>query len=91
VLDEEMRKALEAIVEALEYFWLEKTAATYLLEKHRIPRWFDLIQEYCQRPESKAQAQKRFATARALLQQAQSDSEALEALAEALGKKQKAS
>lgn len=84
MMDEETRKLLSDLVTALEHFWLESQAAMSLLEQYRIPNWFDLVYEYCERLESKALSQKRFASARALIQLAQKDSEALEALLSAL-------
>src|SRR2546426_11347325 len=44
----------------------------------------ELIREYCERPESKAQARLHFDLARKLIQQAQTDSKVLESLESAL-------
>ena len=87
-MDENARQYLSAVIDTLEYFWLENQAAKHLLERYE-PGWFELIHEYCERPEAKALAQKRFALARAVIRQAQTDSAALEALASALGTPEK--
>jgi len=76
-------------MDALEHFWLESHAAQQLLERCGIPDWHGQIWEYCRRPEAKALAQKRFALARALIHQAQTDSAALEGLVSALGTPEK--
>jgi len=82
-------KFLSDFISTLEHFWLENQAAQYLLERYKVPGWADLIQEYCNRPESKALAQKRFALVRAVVQKAQTDPAALEALVSALGTPEK--
>ena len=83
-VDDKARKYLSDLIETVEYLWLEGRAAQHLLEQYQVPRWFELIREFCERPESKAQARLHFGLARKLIQQAQTDSEVLESLESAL-------
>ena len=84
-MDENARKGLSAVIDALEHYWLESHAAQQLLQICKVPNWSELLYKYCERPEAKALARKQFAVARALIQQAQTDSKALEALVSTLG------
>ena len=66
-MDDKTRKYLSDLIETVEYLWLEGKAAQHLLEQYQVPRWFELIREYCERPESKAQARLHFDLARKLI------------------------
>jgi hypothetical protein len=79
-VDDKTGKYLSDLIETVEYLWLEGKAAQHLLEQYQVPRW----REYCERPESKAQARLHFDLARKLIQQAQTDSKVLESLESAL-------
>ena len=79
-MNEEQRAVLNAIVDALEAIWLQNLAMGHLLDGCKVPGWYDLMTEYCERETSKSRARERFAPCRALIQAAKLDSEALEAL-----------
>jgi len=79
-MDETQRRMLFNVIDALESFWLENLAMHYLLEHYGPRNWLDLVLEYRDRESSKDLARKRFAPVRALIQQAESESEVLETL-----------
>ena len=81
-MDDQMRKAMSAIVDALELYWLESKAAMHLLRKnkHLIPSWYDFIYNYAHSEEGRSEAAKKFELPRLLIRQAQIESKDLEEL-----------
>ena len=80
-MDQNHRELLTAIIDGLEGLWLENQAMEWLLERYGPKNWVEMMVDYREMPSSQVLVQKRFAPFRALIEQAQSESEALEALA----------
>jgi hypothetical protein len=79
-MTETERQLLTNIIDALELFWLENLAMHNLLDQYCPPDWFEWVYEQSQSEANKAVAHERFALVRALIQQAQSESEVLAVL-----------
>jgi hypothetical protein len=89
-MDKNARQFLNAVVDALEHFWLRTQAEEHLLDYYKVPHWEKLVDDWCELETSKSRAEKRFAAARGAIRLAQNDSEALEELVKLLGTKGKA-